>query len=141
MGVRAVPPGLLGQLGTAVLLIAHDLGVVSQVCDRVAVMYAGKIFEHASTRELLDNPQNPYTLGLLSSLPDVDAPKQRLEPIEGAVPDLIGWERGCLFSTRCPEVIDECRHTDPELVRLPDQRTQLERDHRCRCIRREPGPA
>ncbi|MGH3327331.1 MAG: ABC transporter ATP-binding protein [Streptomycetales bacterium] len=130
---------LARQLGTAVLLIAHDLGVVSQVCDRVAIMYAGKIFEVAPTRELLDNPQNPYTLGLLQSLPDLDAPKEHLVPIEGTVPDLIGWQHGCLFSTRCPEVMDECRRTDPELVFLPPERTQLERDHWCRCIRREPG--
>ncbi|MGH3356049.1 MAG: ABC transporter ATP-binding protein [Nocardioidaceae bacterium] len=130
---------LARQLGTAVLLIAHDLGVVNQVCDRVAIMYAGKIFEQASTRELLDNPQNPYTLGLLRSLPDLDAPRDRLESIEGTVPDLIGWERGCLFSTRCREVIDECRQVDPELTLLPPDRTEVERDHWCRCIRREPA--
>ncbi|MGH3344209.1 MAG: ABC transporter ATP-binding protein [Carbonactinosporaceae bacterium] len=130
---------LARQLGTAVLLIAHDLGVVSQVCDRVAIMYAGRVFEVASTRELLDNPQNPYTLGLMRSLPDLDAPKEHLEPIEGTVPDLIGWEGGCLFSTRCPEVTDACRQVDPELVCLPAERTRLERDHWCRCIRREPG--
>jgi peptide/nickel transport system ATP-binding protein len=132
---------LARQLGTAVLLIAHDLGVVSQVCDRVAIMYAGKIFELAPTRELLDNPQNPYTLGLLRSLPDLDEPKAQLEPIAGNVPDLIGWDQGCLFSTRCPEVLDECRHTDPELVGLPGDRTRLTAEHRCRCIRREPSPA
>lgn len=126
---------LAHQLGTAVLLIAHDLGVVSQVCDRVAIMYAGKIFELASTRELLDNPQNPYTLGLLRSLPDIDAPKQHLEPIEGTVPDLIGWEEGCLFSTRCPEVVDVCRRGDPELVVIP---SGPKGEHWCRCVRREP---
>jgi peptide/nickel transport system ATP-binding protein len=127
---------LARQLGTAVLLIAHDLGVVSQVCDRVAIMYAGKIFELAGTRELLDNPQNPYTLGLLRSLPDIDAPKENLEPIDGNVPDLIGWEAGCLFSTRCPEVMDLCRRSDPDLVVIP---SGPKSEHWCRCLRREPG--
>ena len=121
------------------LFIAHDLGVVRQVCDRVAIMYAGKIFEVSSAAEIMDNPQNPYTLGLMGSIPDLDRRTDRLQPIDGTVPDLIGWERGCLFSTRCPEVMDECRQVDPALVLLPPQRTKEELDHRCRCIRREPG--
>jgi peptide/nickel transport system ATP-binding protein len=132
---------LARQLDTAVLLITHDLGVVSQFCDRVAIMYAGKIFEVAPAGELLDNPQNPYTLALLRSLPDLDIRREHLEPIEGTVPDLIGWDGGCLFSTRCPEVIDECKRVDPKLVSLPRERTKLYGDHSCRCIRREPGRA
>jgi peptide/nickel transport system ATP-binding protein len=130
---------LARRLETAVLLITHDLGIVSQVCDRVAIMYAGKVFELATAREVIDNPQNPYTLALMRSLPDLDTRKEHLEPIEGTVPDLIGWENGCLFSTRCPEALEECRRTDPELVRLPAEYTKLSRDHWCRCIRREPG--
>ncbi|MGH8870204.1 MAG: ABC transporter ATP-binding protein [Actinomycetes bacterium] len=121
---------LARETGTAVLLIAHDLGVVSQVCDRVAVMYAGKVFEVAPTRELLDDPQNPYTLALMRSLPDLDAPKASLEPIEGTVPDLVGWEGGCLFHPRCSEAVDDCRRDDPHLV-------PLALDHLCRCLRRE----
>jgi peptide/nickel transport system ATP-binding protein len=130
---------LAGQLHTAVLLITHDLGVVSQVCDRVAIMYAGKVFELAPAREVIENPQNPYTLALLRSLPEIDERRDELQPIEGTVPNLIAWEDGCLFSTRCPEVLEECRLTDPQLVRLPKERTKLDRDHWCRCIRREPG--
>jgi peptide/nickel transport system ATP-binding protein len=132
---------LARQLNTAVLLITHDLGIVSQVCDRVAIMYAGKLFELASAREVIDNPQNPYTLALLRSLPGVDSRKDELQPIEGAVPDLIGWDQGCLFAPRCPEAKEECRLTDPQLLRLPRARIQLDRDHWCRCIRREPGRA
>lgn len=130
---------LARQLHTAVLLITHDLGVVSRVCDRVAIMYAGKVFELASAKELIGNPQNPYTLALLRSIPELDTRREQLEPIEGTVPDLIDWEQGCLFSTRCPEVIEECKRTDPQLVRLPRGRTKLEHDHWCRCIRRESG--
>jgi peptide/nickel transport system ATP-binding protein len=131
---------LARETGTSVLLIAHDLGVVSQVCDRVAVMYAGKVFEVAPTRELLDNPQNPYTLALLRSLPDLDAPRESLQPLEGFVPDLVGWDRGCLFSPRCPEVVDTCREVEPDLTFLPADLAGGAGDHLCRCLRREGRP-
>jgi peptide/nickel transport system ATP-binding protein len=128
---------LARQLGTAVLLITHDLGVVSQVCDRVAIMYAGKIFEYAPAGELFENPQNPYTLALLRSLPDVEKKRERIEPIEGTVPDLIEELKGCPFSPRCPEVIDECRRIEPDLLDLPPELVATEAEHLCRCLRRE----
>ncbi|MGH2820856.1 MAG: oligopeptide/dipeptide ABC transporter ATP-binding protein, partial [Actinomycetota bacterium] len=120
-------------------LITHDLGVVSQVCDRVAIMYAGKMFELARAAELFENPQNPYTLALLRSLPDVERKKERVEPIEGTVPDLLGEQEGCLFAPRCPEVIDECRRTEPALVQLPRELVGERAQHLCRCLRREPA--
>lgn len=129
--------GLARRLETAVILITHDLGVVSQICDRVVIMYAGEIFEAAPAEELLQNPQNPYTLALLRSLPDLEHRKKRMEPIGGTVPDLIGDDGACLFAPRCPEVVEDCRQVKPELVLLPAGRAEPSTHHQCRCIRRE----
>jgi oligopeptide/dipeptide ABC transporter ATP-binding protein len=131
---------LARRLETAVILITHDLGVVSQICDRVAIMYAGQILETAPAEELLQNPQNPYTLALLRSLPSVEGRKQRMEPIGGTVPDLIGENGACPFAPRCPEAIEDCHQVKPELLPLPPGLADRYSDHYCRCIRRERSP-
>ena len=101
----------------AILLITHNLAVVAETCDRVAVMYGGKIQEIAPVRELFHNPLHPYTRGLLASLPRVDdAPAKRLTTIPGAVPDIHRLPPGCKFSTRCPERFDPCHDLEPPLI-------------------------
>ncbi|MGC8777536.1 MAG: ABC transporter ATP-binding protein [Candidatus Caldatribacteriaceae bacterium] len=100
---------------TAVLFITHDLGVVAETCQRVAVMYAGKIVESALAEELFDNPLHPYTRALLASIPRMDTPKKRLQPIPGTVPDLIQPPPGCRFHPRCPERFAPCDREEPPL--------------------------
>ncbi len=102
--------------GTAVILITHALGVVASVCSRVLVMYAGKIVEEAGVSELFANPQHPYTLGLLKSIPRWDASsKERLLAIEGQPPDMLHPPSGCEFHPRCPFVLDKCKSQSPPL--------------------------
>ncbi|MBI5250462.1 MAG: ABC transporter ATP-binding protein [Desulfomonile tiedjei] len=107
------------RLGTGIILITHDLGVVAEMADRVAVMYAGKIVEEASVRDLFASPQHPYTIGLLKSIPRIDAVTEkspRLHVIPGMVPDLKRLPPGCSFQDRCPEVQEICKEP-PELER------------------------
>lgn len=103
---------------TAVLLITHDLGVVNQLADEVAVMYAGRVVEHASREVLLEAPSHPYTRGLLSALPSRAKPGARLHEIEGSVPSPAHWPAGCRFAPRCPEAIERCAAAVPGDVRL-----------------------
>lgn len=98
------------------LLITHDLGVVAEMCDRVAVMYAGKVVERGDVREIFHNPQHPYTVGLMNSIPKIVGPRERLNPIDGNVPSLRNMPNGCRFAPRCPHAMDICRQKDPELV-------------------------
>jgi oligopeptide/dipeptide ABC transporter ATP-binding protein len=106
---------LQSELGMAVLLITHDLGVVAETAHRVAVMYAGRVVEEADVIELFERPRHPYTAGLLRSRPRVDAGRGRLVPIEGAVPDALHVPPGCPFHPRCPHAIARCRSEDPPL--------------------------
>ena len=92
----------------AVLLITHDLGVVAEVCDRVVVMYAGQVVETGSVEEIFTDPTHPYTRGLLDSLPSVDNPGQRLNPIPGTVPNPLRWPSGCRFLDRCTLAGEGC---------------------------------
>jgi oligopeptide/dipeptide ABC transporter ATP-binding protein len=108
------------RLDVAVLLITHDLGVVAGVCDRVAVMYAGKIVEDASAADLYSRPAHPYSVGLLRSTPRVDVVLDRLVAIDGAPPDLRRPPVGCGFAARCPHVADLCRKEQPALEPLGD---------------------
>jgi oligopeptide transport system ATP-binding protein len=102
--------------GTAVILITHALGVVASVCSRVLVMYAGKIVEEAGVSELFANPQHPYTLGLLKSIPRWDtSTKERLVAIEGQPPDMLHPPSGCEFHPRCPYVLPQCKTQVPPL--------------------------
>jgi len=97
------------QLGMALVLVTHDLGIVRQVVHRVAVMYAGQIVETAPTADLFARPRHPYTVGLIASVPSMDR-NRPLVPIPGAPPDFIGLGEGCAFAPRCPLVAAECRH-------------------------------
>ena len=115
----------------SMLLITHDLGVVAETADRVAVMYAGRIVEEASVHELFHNPRHPYTEGLLRSVPrltEEGLKRRRLETIEGTVPNLLHLPAGCKFAPRCKYVIDECTANEIELLAVNS-------DHRARCIR------
>ena len=110
------------QEGASILLITHDLAVVAETCDRVVVMYGGKIQEVAPVRDLFRNPLHPYTQGLLRSLPrpELDEQQDELETIPGIVPSIFDWPPGCRFSTRCPFVEDRCRQEVPELREMGD---------------------
>jgi oligopeptide transport system ATP-binding protein len=110
------------ELGTAVVIITHNLGVVARYADRVNVMYAGKIIETASAAELYAHPRHPYTIGLLKSVPRLDETrKDRLQPIEGAPPDLVNIPRGCSFAPRCTYKIDKCTEETPPLMQAGDK--------------------
>ena len=117
--------------GAGVLLITHDLGVVGEFADRALVMYAGRIVESAAVNDVYRDRRMPYTVGLLGSVPQLDAPQgTRLVPIPGAPPSLTELEPGCPFAPRCPLVVDECRAAEPEL--LP-----VAAGHHAACIRTE----
>ena len=104
------------KLGAAMLIITHNLGVVARYADRVNVMYAGRIVERGTARELYANPRHPYTLGLLRSVPRLDEPRRaKLDPIPGQPPDLTRLPPGCSFAPRCSFVVDHCRVERPEL--------------------------
>jgi oligopeptide/dipeptide ABC transporter ATP-binding protein len=104
------------ELGMAVLLITHDLGVVAGHADRVVVMYAGQVVETATTPQLFDKPTHPYTEGLLAAVPRVDAPRARLHAIPGQVPAATAWPTGCRFHPRCPYAFDKCIAEQPPLL-------------------------
>jgi oligopeptide/dipeptide ABC transporter ATP-binding protein len=113
--VLSVMAKLQEEFGTAIILITHDLGVVAQVADDVAVMYAGAVMEKAPRRELFYRPHHPYTEGLLNSLPAQGGDDMRLTPIPGAPPSLIGLGEGCPFAPRCPYAFDKCWAETPPL--------------------------
>lgn len=108
--------GLKEELNTATLLITHDLGVVAEMADRVIVMYYGQIVEDTDVRTLFKNPQHPYTIGLLNSIPNIDTEfEERLEPIEGNVPNIGVISEGCPFRFRCTKAFDKCSEVNPPL--------------------------
>ncbi|THF82760.1 ABC transporter ATP-binding protein [Cohnella fermenti] len=120
------------QLGTSIILITHDLGIVADVCDRVMVMYAGQIVESGTTEEIFANPSHPYTRGLLNSLPKLSQRKDEpLVPIYGTPPDLIAPPKGCGFCDRCSFAMNICRTTHPEV-------TELGGSHQVRCWLQDP---
>jgi oligopeptide/dipeptide ABC transporter ATP-binding protein len=106
---------LKDEFHMAILLITHDLGVIAETADRVSVMYAGKVVEHAATDDLFKAPAHPYTRGLMASIPRLDTPTDRLEIISGMVPDATSFPEGCRFSPRCPLADDKCRAEEPSL--------------------------
>jgi peptide/nickel transport system ATP-binding protein len=107
------------EIDTSVLIITHDLGVIAEVCDRVAVMYAGNVVEVAEVGELFSNPLHPYTIGLLASVPRVDVAQMSAEAsIKGSVPDLIYPPSGCRFHPRCPMAFEKCPQRKPKLVEV-----------------------
>ena len=104
------------ETGTAIILITHDLGVVAEVADDVAVMYSGRIVERAPVASLFAQPQHPYTIGLLGSIPQLHREQPRLAAIEGQVPDPLAPLAGCRFHPRCPFAIERCRREEPPLL-------------------------
>ncbi|HTE37453.1 MAG TPA: ABC transporter ATP-binding protein [Reyranella sp.] len=120
--------GLRRDTGTAIILITHDLGVVAEMADDVAVMYAGQIVERAPVASLFARPEHPYTVGLLGSIPKLDQRRERLPSIEGRVPDMAHPPEGCRFAARCPFVEPACRDAVPPLVEVaPDHLTRCRR--------------
>ncbi|MFF2450743.1 ABC transporter ATP-binding protein [Neobacillus sp. NPDC058068] len=111
---------------TAIMLITHDLGVVAEMCDRVVVMYAGKVVEEADVFTIFENPKHPYTEGLLYSVPKLGQKVDRLDSIPGNVPTPSNMPEGCKFAPRCPKVMDICRQQDPDLL-------LIDKEHTCRC--------
>ena len=122
---------LTSEFGVALIVITHNLGVVARYADRVNIMYAGKIIERGTAREIYSNPRHPYTIGLLNSVPRLDLPRRaKLEPIEGQPPDLINVPTGCSFRARCRWAIDKCATDTPPL-------TNLDEGHMAACFRAE----
>jgi len=106
---------LRAELGTSIILITHDLGVVAELADEVMVMYAGQVVERCEARRLFAEPQHPYTIGLLGSIPRLHLEQERLAAIEGVVPDAAAFPEGCRFHPRCPFAIEQCRRENPAL--------------------------
>src|SRR6478735_4881635 len=104
------------DFGMSMILVSHDLGVIAEMCDRIAVMYGGQIVELADARTLLTEPRHPYTISLLRSLPDADRKTKYLQSIPGTPPRLVDIEPGCRFATRCPLATPECRTWETELL-------------------------
>ena len=105
------------ELGTAIVLITHDLGVIAELADEVIVMYAGRVVERCAVPALFADPQHPYTIGLLGSIPRLDFEQERLTAIEGFVPDAASMPEGCTFNPRCPFAEDRCRAAPPPELR------------------------
>ena len=101
--------------GAAVMLITHDMGVIAETCDRVAVMYAGRIAEIGPVHEVINHPAHPYTAGLMAAIPDMLVERARLNQIDGAMPRLNAIPQGCAFNPRCPQVFEKCSRQRPEL--------------------------
>ena len=116
------------KYNTAMLLITHDLGVVAQVCDEVAVIYAGNIVEYGTKEQIFDHPSHPYTIGLFGAIPDMNEDTQWLRPIDGLPPDPTNLPKGCAFAPRCKYAADECRQGEIGTVITED-------GHDCRCCR------
>jgi peptide/nickel transport system ATP-binding protein len=110
------------ESGAAIVLITHDLGVVAEICDEVAVMYAGQLVELAPVAALFDRPEHPYTVGLLASIPRLDRRAEELAVIEGILPDMTNPPPGCRFAPRCPFAIDRCHASPPPVVWLDETR-------------------
>jgi peptide/nickel transport system ATP-binding protein/oligopeptide transport system ATP-binding protein len=119
---------LRDETGMAVLLVTHDLGVVAQTCDQVAVMYAGRIVERADTHQLFARPSHPYTRALLNALPGHDRRSGKLDPISGAPPNLAAPPAGCRFHPRCGYAVAECAAAQPAYI-------SVESGHTAACIR------
>lgn len=126
--VLALINNLKAERNTSVILITHDLSVVAETCDDVAVVYAGEIVESGSLEEVFNSAAHPYTQGLFASLPDIGGKKGRLHPIAGMMPDPSALPEGCKFNPRCPDATDACRGDSIEMMRISGT-------HYCRCHR------
>ena len=119
---------LKDEYGTSMLLITHDLGIVAETCDRVAIMYAGEIVEYGDLPAIFDHTAHPYTQGLFGSIPRLDIDVDELSPIQGLMPDPANLPTGCKFHPRCPYATEMCAQQEPEL-------TQLGKNHWSRCFK------
>ena len=116
---------LCKEHGAAVMLVTHDMGVIAETCDRVAVMYAGRIAEIGPVHDVIHAPAHPYTVGLMGSIPAMDEDRERLLQIDGAMPRLTAIPAGCAFNPRCPRVFDRCRVERPDLLPAGARSTPL----------------
>jgi peptide/nickel transport system ATP-binding protein/oligopeptide transport system ATP-binding protein len=118
------------ETGASILFITHDLGVIAEMAQNVAVMYAGKIMEYTDVKTIYANPKNPYTIGLLQSIPVLgrETKEDRLKTISGVVPSLLNLPAGCLYSDRCPDVFNDCHQTEPEMYLVA-------KNHFVRCLK------
>lgn len=121
---------LKDQLGMGVIMVTHDMGVVAEIADRVMIMYAGEKVEEGDVQSIFENPQHPYTIGLLKSVPDVDKPSILLEAIPGTLPNINEEISGCRFHPRCPFATERCKQEIPEEYQINNQ-------HKVKCWLRE----
>jgi oligopeptide/dipeptide ABC transporter ATP-binding protein len=120
---------LKSEIGASILFITHDLGVIAEMAQNVAVMYAGKVVEHADVNTLFATPKHPYTVGLLQSIPVPGrSAGNRLNTIKGMVPSLLNLPSGCMFNDRCPDAFSDCRQIEPEMVSTGPH-------HKARCLK------
>lgn len=112
---------LRDEIGMAVILITHDLGVVAETADRVVVMYCGRVVEQADVKSLFKDPKHPYTKGLIESIPRLDEDRERLFMIKGMVPDPTALPKGCLFADRCDNCMEKCKNKLPALTNVPGE--------------------
>jgi len=115
------------EFNTAMIMITHDLGIVAEICDKVAIMYAGSVVEMADKNELFKNPKHPYTIGLFDSIPDIEKDVERLKPIKGLMPDPMNLPTGCPFHPRCDNAMPHCSEVVPK-------RTEVGDGHFVRCL-------
>ena len=115
------------KFGTSMILITHDLGIVAEICDKVAIMYAGQIVEYESVEKVYNNPSHPYTNGLFNSIPKLDTEEEWLEEIHGLPPEPTEQIEGCAFSPRCPNCMEICKHKKPGI-------THIDEEHYVRCF-------
>ena len=106
------------KINTSLIMITHDLGIVAEMCDKVAIMYAGKVVEYASTEALFNRPAHPYTEGLFNSIPDLTEDREELKVIKGLMPDPTNIPSGCSFHPRCPYAVDTCSQSVPKMVEI-----------------------
>lgn len=112
---------LRDELGLAIMIITHDMGVVAELCDRMSVLYAGRVVEIGNTVDIFENPQHPYTQGLMAAIPSPDRYGQALQSIPGSVPGNPGAITGCAFASRCSRVFERCRHHEPSLYKVTSE--------------------
>jgi peptide/nickel transport system ATP-binding protein len=117
------------KLGTSMVLITHDLGVVADSCDSVAVVYAGEIVEYGTAEHIFEQTAHPYTMGLFDSLPKLDSTRSRLKPIKGLMPDPANLPQGCKFRERCPEAAERCAPSSPGAA-------EISKGHIVKCVLR-----
>jgi len=115
------------EFNTAMIMITHDLGIVAEICDKVAIMYAGSVVEFAEKYELFKNPKHPYTIGLFNSIPDIEKDEDRLQPIKGLMPDPMNLPSGCPFHPRCDKAMPQCSEIVPP-------NTEIAEGHFIKCL-------